>query len=90
MNVHFREILIFPIRFELQNFYSGGEIFEFDVKYIIREQSSSMTGGGGGGRNINFSANYFVPHEEKILYFHAPVNMFDFFMLQFLSKKSLL
>ena len=34
--------------------------------------------GGGGGRNLNFSAKYFVPHEGKILYFHAPVNTFDF------------
>ena len=31
----FWEILIFPIRFELQNFYPWGEIFEFDNKYII-------------------------------------------------------
>ena len=32
----------------------------------------------GGGRNLNFSAKYFLPHKEKILYFHAPVNIFDF------------
>ena len=33
----------------------------------------------GGGRNLNFSAKYFVLHEENILYFHVPVNIFDLF-----------
>ena len=35
-NFTFWEILIFPIRFELQNFYPRGEIMEFDNKYIIQ------------------------------------------------------
>ena len=44
----------------------------------------------GGGRNLIFSAKYFVPHEEKkILYFHAPVNIFDFASYPSFCQRSL-
>ena len=36
--VHFLEILIFPIRFQLQNFYPRGDILEFDNKYKMSQK----------------------------------------------------
>ena len=32
----FWKILIFPVRFEIQNFYPEGEFLEFDNKHVIR------------------------------------------------------
>ena len=44
---------------------------------------------GRGWKDLNFSAKYFVPHEEKILYFHAPVNIFDFVLYPSFCQRSL-
>ena len=62
--------------------------FKFSAIMLFREQSLSMTG-RGGGKNLNFSAKYFVPHEGKMLYFHAPVSIFDFVSYPSFCQRSL-